>query len=203
MNTYQELLQADYSTLNQLCYANPTYNSICRTDTFWRDKVAFQLGATMINNKPPHMSWHDYYASQYKIITLVNEYQNPVAQIYTTGITSVGELVMAAIRMRGGIPDGNYAITIRIGPYIMHSSDVADAWYQRLDNLGVLGYLTKNDSLTGRWSHLNDRTSIWVSLNDARVEFFRLTLRTQSKARHSYIKLSSGKLLGSKIIHSE
>ncbi len=202
MNTYQQLLQADYSTLNQLCNTNPLYSNICTNDNFWRDKLVFQLGPDLLNKKPPNLSWYDYYASQYKIINLIDANHNPIGQIYTTSSSTVGELIAGAIRIMEMDLHGNYVVTVRIGPYVMYSDGIADVWYQRLGNLGVLGYLNKEEELAFQYPHLTDRIGIWDVLDQAQIEIFPLILRTQSKARHSYLKLSSGRLLGSEPIQS-
>ncbi len=202
MNTYQQLLQADYSTLNKLCDSNPLYSNICTDDNFWKDKLAFQLGPDLLNSKPTNLSWYDYYASQYKIITPIDVNDNPIGQIYTTSSSTVGELIEGAIRIMGMDPHGNYVVTVRIGPYVMYSDGIADVWYQRLGNLGVLGYLNKDESLEYQYPHLTDRIGVWDVLDQAQIKIFPLILRTQSKARHSYLKLSSGRLLGSEPIQS-
>ncbi len=198
---YQELLQADYSTLTNLCHSDVRYNDICNSDSFWRDKIEYQQGPGDLASKPSDISWYDYYSSHYKIITLFNENNTPIGQIYTTGFTSLGELVIAAIKLYKENPDGNYYVNINIGSYIMHASDISEAWHHRLNKLGVLGYLEKDPNNKVFNPDLLDRTSVWDVLNQAKVTIFPLTLRTHSKVQHSYIKLSNGKLLGSELVN--
>ena len=98
--------------------------------------------------------------------------------------------------------DGNYSVTIKIGPYTIYSHEIADIWYYSLGELGVLGYLNCSDNLISKYPEYTEYTEIWSVLDKAVIEVFPLVLRTQSKLKRSYIKLSMGKLLGAEHIHN-
>lgn len=202
MDSYQKLLHEDFSTLISLCNTNSTYNEICNNDNFWQDKLHLHFGSYIAENKPPNISWYNYYISQYKTIIPIDDQRKPIGQIYTTSTSSVKDLILTGIKMMGLEPDGNFSVKIKIRPYIMYSHDISNVWYQNLGNLGVLGYLERDDNNKLYYPYLNDRTNIWSVFDQAVIEIFPLTLRTQSKVRHSYLKLSSGQFLGSEYISS-
>jgi len=202
MSTYQDLLNTDHTTLEMLYNTNNNLlcNKLWNDDNFWRDKLIHQLGRDLLENKPPNISWKDYYISQYKIIIPIDDHHQPIGQIYTTSISTLKDLILATIQLMGLAPDGNFSVTIRIGPYTMYSSMIVNLWYNSLSNLGVLGYLERNEAIID--PNLNDRMNIWSVIDRAVIEVFPLILRTQSKLRHSYLKLSSGRLLGAEYLHS-
>ena len=128
-----------------------------------------------------------------KIIHLTNYRNQHISYLYITISSSIRDIVLKGLQLLNLPPDGNYSIILHIGQYQMNSIDIADHWYHSMSNLGVLGYLTRgNDG-----SSVNDRNDIWASLDQAKLEIIPMTLRTQSKIHHSYIKLSSGRKLGS------
>lgn len=197
MDIYKNMLHSNYTSLVQLCNDNPSYNHFCQDDNFWRDKISYQIGPELLDTKPSHLSWYEYYLSQYKTISLFNENHQHVANLLALKSSTVGEMIKSGIEMLGYPLDGNYGINFYIGPYKMYSSDLDNNWYQRLGNLGVLGYLHKDNNLASNYPNLHDRTNIWSVIDQAAIEIIPLTLRTQSKVQHSYIKLSSGRMLGS------
>lgn len=203
MDTYNRMLHSDYLSLVQLCNSDPIYNQYCQDDNFWRDKISYQIGPEALKLKPSDMTWHQYYVSQYKNILLLNESHQRVANLLALPSSTIGEVVKGGIEMMGLPLDGNYCVILYIGPYKMYSSDLVDNWYQRLGNLGVLGYLRKDENRTNNYPDLNDRTNIWSVIDRASIEIIPLTLRTQTKIKHSYIKLSSGRMLGSALLRNQ
>ena len=196
------MLHSNYSTLVQLCNSDPSYNQFWNDDNFWRDKILHQIGPELLDIKPDGITWHGYYLSQYKNIPLYDESHRHVTNLPALKSSTVGEIIFKGIQMLGLPLDGNYGVNFYIGPYRMYSSDLADNWYSRLCDLGVLGYLHKdNNNNNNNNNNLNDRTNIWSVMSQGRIEIIQLTLRTQSKVRHSYIKLSLGRMLGSEHLH--
>lgn len=137
-----------------------------------------------------------------KTIVPVDYQGNPICQVNLSCKTTVGKLILSIISLTGQEADGNYSVSIKIGPYSMYSIDIADHWYTSLIDLGVLGYLDCNNEMIKNHSNLTDRTNIWKVIEQGIIEVFSISLRTKFKAKHSYIKLSKGKLLGSEHIHS-
>jgi hypothetical protein len=57
---YRIMLELPLVDLSRLCQSGHVYNSICESETFWRDKVRLDYPNT---NKPFDLTWRDYYES--------------------------------------------------------------------------------------------------------------------------------------------
>jgi hypothetical protein len=102
------LLEMDDDNLEEVCLTSKYISSICKSDTFWINRILHYFGKESLSKKPENLKWRDYYYILNKPIfennTMIYELRDENNTIYQVKDNVVQFLKEAKLGMYEGKP---------------------------------------------------------------------------------------------------